>query len=436
MKHFKIIITLLCLQFTLHAQMATKQKPNFIFVLADDLGIDGVSCYGADNYKTPNIDNLAKQGIRYTHAYTAPLCGPSRAMILTGRYAFRTGAVSQDQTGKMEPSVETMLPKIIKTAGYTTSMIGKWGQLPLGPAEFGFDDYLRFFASGVYKNNADKTYKYVENGKNLVLKDNEYMPDLMHNHLVDFLSKHTKDPFYVYYSLAQVHGEIVATPDSKPGTSNFKDLYTDNINYMDKLVGKLLHTLDSLHIRENTMIVFFGDNGTAAQAAAIGSVNGKKIIGKKGTMLEGGSLVPLIVNWPGVTKEGIVVDNLIDASDFVPTFSQIAGAKLPSNNIIDGVSFANQIRGEKGATREWIFTELGSEWYVRSQNWKLNRAGELFDMHNAPFEENTAPLNSQTNDEKNKLQLILDQLNPAAGVIDNGDGSGRHASKVEKKKKK
>jgi arylsulfatase A len=153
-------------------------------------------------------------------------------------------------------------------------------------------------------------------------------------------------------------------------------------------------------------------------------------------MLEGGSLVPLIVNWPGVTKEGIVVDNLIDASDFVPTFSQIAGAKLPSNNIIDGVSFANQIRGEKGSTREWIFTELGSEWYVRSQNWKLNRAGELFDMHNAPFEENTAPLNPQTNNEKNKLQLILDQLNPAAGVIDNGDGSGRHASKVEKKKKK
>ena len=436
MKVFKISLALLFLQICLHAQVVNKQKPNIIFVLADDLGIDGVSSYGADHYNTPNIDNLAKKGIRYTHAYTAPLCGPSRAMILTGRYAFRTGAVSQDQTGTMLPSIETMLPKIIKPAGYTSSMIGKWGQLPLGPAEFGFDDFLRFFASGVYKNNPDKTYKYVENGKNLVLKDNEYMPDLMHNHLVDFLSKHTKDPFFVYYSLAQVHGEIVSTPDSKPGTTDFKDLYTDNINYMDKLVGKLLHTLDSLHLRENTMIVFFGDNGTAAQASAIGSVNGKKIIGKKGTMLEGGSLVPLIVNWPGVTDKGKVVDNLIDASDFVPTFTQIAGATLPTNTVIDGVSFANQIMGKKGIERAWIFTELGSEWYIRSQNWKLNRAGELFDMRKAPFEEKIAATNEETNKEKQKLQSILDQLNPGDGIVDNGDGSGRHASKLQKKLKK
>ena len=434
MKVFKITLLLLSFQTCLTAQVSN-QKPNIIFVLADDLGIDGLSCYGADIYKTPNIDNLAKEGIKFTHAYTAPLCGPSRAMILTGRYAFRTGAVNQDQTGTMQPSVETMLPKIIKPAGYITSMIGKWGQLPLDPAVFGFDDYLRFFASGVYKNNADKTYKYVENGNNFILKDNEYMPDLMHNHLVDFLSKHIKDPFFVYYSLAQVHGEIVSTPDSKPGTTAFKDLYTDNINYMDKLVGKLLNTLDSLHLRENTMIVFFGDNGTAGQAAAIGTVNGKKIIGKKGTMLEGGSLVPLIVNWPGKTEKGKVNDNLIDASDFVPTFTQIAGAKLPSNLVIDGISFADQIKGSKEASRNWIFTELGSEWYVRSQNWKLNKSGELFDMHNAPFEENLAPVNEQTNIEKNKLQLILDELNPAAGILDNGDGSGRHASKVAKKLK-
>ena len=436
MKVFKITLFLLFFQICLKAQVLTNQKPNIIFVLADDLGIDGLSCYGADIYKTPNIDNLAKEGIRFTHAYTAPLCGPSRAMILTGRYAFRTGAVNQDQTGTIQPSVETMLPKIIKPAGYTTSMIGKWGQLPLGPAEFGFDDYLRFFASGVYKNNADKTYKYVENGNNFILKDNEYMPDLMHNHLVEFLSKHTKDPFFVYYSLAQVHGEIVSTPDSKPGTTAFKDLYTDNINYMDKLVGKLLNTLDSLHLRENTMIVFFGDNGTAGQAAAIGTVNGKKIVGKKGTMLEGGSLVPLIVNWPGKTEKGKVNDNLIDASDFVPTFTQIAGAKIPSNLVIDGISFVGQIKGSKEASRNWIFTELGSEWYVRSQNWKLNKSGELFDMHNAPFEENLAPVNEQTNIEKNKLQLILDELNPASGILDNGDGSGRHASKVAKKLKK
>lgn len=414
---------------------AQTKKPNIIFVLADDLGIDGVTSYGADLFKTPVIDKLAKEGIRFTNAYTAPLCGPSRAMILTGRYAFRTGAVNQDQTGEFTPQAETMMPKILKPAGYTTSMIGKWGQLPLGPAEFGFDDYLRFFGSGVYVSTDSKKEKYVLNGKDLVLQDNEYMPDLMHNHMVDFLANHKKDPFYLYYSLVHVHGEIKPTPDTKPGTTDFKDLYTDNISYMDKLVGKLLHTLDSLKLRDNTLIVFFGDNGTAGQAAAIGTVNGKKIIGKKGTMQEGGSLVPLIVNWPGVIKKGSISKSLIDASDFIPTFAEIAGATLPTNLKLDGTSFAYELKGGKGVPRNWIFTELGNDWYVREANWKLNRAGELFDMSNAPFEEKLTAIDDKTKVIKDRLQAVLDSLNPAGGYLDKGDGSGRHANKVNKKKK-
>ena len=433
MKFSSFLVALLFLTFSVSAQT---KKPNIIFVLADDLGIDGVSSYGADLYKTPEIDKLAKNGIRYTNAYTAPLCGPSRAMILTGRYAFRTGAVNQDQTGEFKPSDETMMPKILKTAGYTTSMIGKWGQLPLGPAEFGFDDYLRFFGSGVYTNTNEKKEKYVLNGKDLVLKENEYMPDLMHDHMVDFLSNHKKDPFYLYYSLVHVHGEIKATPDTKPGTTDFKELYTDNINYMDKLVGKLIHTLDSLKLRDNTLIVFFGDNGTAGQAAQIGLVNGKKIIGKKGTMQEGGSLVPLIVNWPGVIKKGAVSNNLVDASDFVPTFAEIAGATLPNDKKLDGTSFAKQLNGGKANPRNWIFTELGNDWYVRDANWKLNRAGELFDMHNAPFEEKLTPESESTKEIKENLQKVLTTLDPASGVLDKGDGSGRHATKVKKKQGK
>lgn len=433
MKFSSFLLGLVC--FTLSATAQTK-KPNIIFVLADDLGIDGVSCYGADFYKTPEIDKLAKTGIRYTNAYTAPLCGPSRAMILTGRYAFRTGAVNQDQTGEFKPSDEIMMSKILKTAGYTTSMIGKWGQLPLGPAEFEFDDYMRFFGSGVYANTNEKKEKYVLNGKDYILKDNEYMPDLMHNHMVEFLSNHKKDPFYLYYSLVQVHGEIKPTPETKPGTTDFKELYNDNINYMDKLVGKLIHTLDSLKLRDNTLIVFFGDNGTAGQAAAIGSINGKKIIGKKGTMQEGGSLVPLIINWPGVIKKPAVSKNLIDASDFVPTFAEIAGATLPKDVKIDGTSFAKQLKGDNANTRNWIFTELGNDWYVREANWKLNRAGQLFDMHNAPFEEKLTPDADSTKAVKENLQKVLDSLDPASGYLDRGDGSGRHATKVKKKQSK
>ncbi|MEY4381594.1 MAG: hypothetical protein RJA92_974 [Bacteroidota bacterium] len=430
---FKSLVLALLIANT--ALMAQTKKPNIIYILADDLGIDGLSCYGADLYKTPVIDKLAKEGIRYTNAYTAPLCGPSRALILTGRYAFRTGAVNQDMTGEMSPAVETMMPKILKQAGYTSAMIGKWGQLPLGPAEFGFDDYLRFFGSGVYISTDEKKQKYVLNGQESILKDKEYMPDLMHTHVEEFLSKHTKDPFYLYYSLVHVHGEIIATPDTKPGTTEFKDLYTDNINYMDKLVGKLLKTLDSLKLRDNTLIVFMGDNGTAGQAAAIGTVNGKKIIGKKGTMQEGGSLVPLIANWPSTIKKGSVSKDLIDATDLIPTFAEIAGAPLPTNNILDGKSFAYQLKGGKGSPRDWIFTELGNDWYVRSANWKLNRAGKLFDMRNAPFEEKEVAIDDSNKAEKDKLQNVLDSLNPAGGILDKGDGSGRHATKVKAKNK-
>ena len=338
-------------------------------------------------------------------------------------------------TGEMSPAVETMMPKILKQAGYTSSMIGKWGQLPLGPAEFGFDDYLRFFGSGVYISTDEKKQKYVLNGQESILKDKEYMPDLMHTHVEEFLSKHTKDPFYLYYSLVHVHGEIIATPDTKPGTTEFKDLYADNINYMDKLVGKLLRTLDSLKLRDNTLIVFMGDNGTAGQAAAIGTVNGKKIIGKKGTMQEGGSLVPLIANWPSTIKKGSVSKDLIDATDLIPTFAEIAGAPLPTNNILDGKSFPYQLKGGKGSPRDWIFTELGNDWYVRSANWKLNRAGKLFDMRNAPFEEKEVAIDDSNKAEKDKLQNVLDSLNPAGGILDKGDGSGRHATKVKSKNK-
>ena len=419
-----------------NASFAQQKKPNIIFVLADDLGIDGVSAYGADFFKTPVIDKLAKEGIRYTNAYTVPLCGPSRALILSGRYGFRTGAVNQDMTGEIKPSAENFMPSILKKAGYTSSMIGKWGQLPLGPAEFGFDDYLRFFGSGSFFNEEGKKDKYVVNGKEAVLKDGEYMPDLMHDHMVNFLAQHKKDPFYLYYSLSHVHGEIVATPDSKPGTTDYKELYTDNISYMDKLVGKLVHTLDSLKLRENTLIVFFGDNGTAGEAAQIGRVQGQKLSGKKGTMQECGSLVPMIVNWPAMIKKPGVSSSLIDAADFIPTFAELAGAPLPTNNVLDGVSFAYQLKGGKGTPREWIFIGLGKDWYVRSANWKLMRSGDLYDMRKAPFEEKLVVLDDKTTAEKQKLQAILDKLNPAGGFLDNGDGSGRHANKTKNKEKK
>ena len=368
MKHILSLLALLAAPFAAHAADAPKgTKPNIVFILADDLGVGNVGCYGADHAKTPNIDALAKGGIRYTHAYTAPLCGPSRAVIMTGRYAFRTGATNQDATGLMKPTVETFLPKLLKPAGYASSCIGKWGQLPAGPAECGFNDYWKFKGSGKYWNTQTGASNYEVNGKTVKLHDKEYIPDLMHRHAVEFITNQREKPFFLYYSLSHVHAEILPTPDSAPDS---KDLFADNLAYMDKLVGKLVAELDRLKLRENTLIVFFGDNGTGKAHAAASTIGGKKLSGEKGSMLEGGAHVPLIVNWPGVTPAGKVSADLIDSSDFVPSFAELAGAKLPEKTAIDGRSFAPQLRGEKGNPRDWIFIQLANMCYVREADRK------------------------------------------------------------------
>jgi arylsulfatase A len=417
------------------AQKSQGKTPNIIFILADDLGIGDVGCYGADNYKTPNIDKLASMGIRFTKAFTAPLCGPSRATILTGRHLFRTGATNQDATGLMLPSVETMMPTYLKQAGYVTTSIGKWGQLPLNPSDFGFDDYLKFQGSGVYWNTQEKGKTYLLNGAETALKDKEYMPEVMHGKLVDFLTQNRNKPFYVYYSLSHVHAEILPTPDSKPGSRN---LYADNIAYMDKLVGKLVSELQRLKLSDNTILVFFGDNGTAAGRANAATIGGRRLIGQKGSMQEGGSLEPLIVYWPGVTPKGKVCDDLISAVDFVPTFAEIAGVGLPKDKVLDGQSFNAQLRGEKGNPRTSIFVQLANMWYVRNSGWKLNQSGELFDMSKAPFEEILVPADSKVPEAlaaRKTLQAELDRLNPAGGIRDTGDGTGRHANRKERNPK-
>jgi arylsulfatase A len=208
---------------------------------------------------------------------------------------------------------------------------------------------------------------------------------------------------------------------------------------MDKLVGKLVADLDRLKLRENTLIVFVGDNGTAGGQAPNAKIGGRRLSGEKGSLLEGGALVPLIVNWPGTAPAGKVSNDLVDSTDFLPTFAELAGGKPPANTVIDGRSFAPQLQGKKGQPREWIFIQLARKWYVREAKWKLNQDGELFDMANAPFEEplvapdtkNTAAIAA-----RKRLQAALDKLNPAGGIVDTGDGTGRHAGRDEKKKKK
>ncbi|MGB8167453.1 MAG: sulfatase-like hydrolase/transferase [Chthoniobacteraceae bacterium] len=450
-------------------QLHAAPKPNIVFILADDLGFAEIGANGADHYKTPNIDSLAKTGIRFTHFYTAPLCGPSRALILTGRYAFRTGAVTQDACAaisRIGDKAEVMIPTVLKQTGYTSAMIGKWGQLlPSGDAaEWGFDHMLSFKASGIYWNKAAaaswvKKYElagdkdgeggvranpgpYNIDEKKLMMTDTEYMPDLMHKDAVAFINENKSKPFFLYYSLSHVHSQILPTPDSAPpapGTdtaTRYAQVYNDNITYMDKLVGKLLAELDRLKLRENTVIFFMGDNGTAKANADRATIGGRRIVGQKGGMEEGGGLVPLIVSWKGVTPAGKLNENFSDASDLLPTFAEIAGASLPENRVIDGKSLLPQIKGETKSPRTWAFTQLGENYHVREAGWKLNQAGQLFDMKNAPFEETLVPADSKDGaamTARSHLSEVLAQLNPAAGF--KGEGSGR-GDKTKKEKKK
>jgi len=461
-----ILLTALLLA-PLAALHAAPAKPNIVFILADDLGFAEISANGSDRYQTPHIDSLAKTGIRFSRFYTAPLCGPSRALILTGRYAFRTGAVTQDACASIVRTgekAEVMIPTVLKKAGYTTAMIGKWGQLlPAGDAaEWGFDHMMSFKASGVYWNKAAaatwvKQYgldgdkfgeggvranpgPYNINAKKLTMADHEYMPDLMHKDAMAFIKENKDRPFFLYYSLAQVHSQILPTPDSAPpapgldAAARYLQVYRDNITYMDKLVGKLLAELERLKLRNNTVVLFMGDNGTAKANADHATIGGRRLIGQKGGMEEGGGLVPLFISWRGVTPAGRLNENVADASDLLPTFAEIAGAPLPQNRVIDGKSLLPQIKGETKSPRTWAFTQIGESYHVREAGWKLNQSGQLFDMKNAPFEE--IPVPADSNDAaavaaRARLTAALAELNPAAGFKGEGSGRGDKSKKVK-----
>ena len=429
MKSLLFLIALFFAGSSSRAEGATPKsslKPNIIFILADDLGIGNVGCYGSDHYRTPNIDRLAAQGTRFTRSFTAALCGPSRAMILSGRYAFRNGSSNQDACRRM-PLEELQLGRVFKASGYATSAIGKWGQLPGEPDLVGFDDTLRFNGSGLYRNKKPgKTTVYRVNGEDRQLHDHEYMPDLMNDRALAFLRTNRSKPFFLYYSMVHVHADIQPTPDSLPDS---KDLFGDNIRYMDKLVGKLVAELDALQLRDSTLIVFMGDNGTGKAQDARSTIGGRNLSGSKGSMLECGGLVPMIANWPGRVPAGKVSADLIDSTDLLPTFAELIGGKLPEKRILDGHSFARPLCGEPGPKRPWIYNQLASMWYVREAGWKLNEKGELFDMSGAPFIEKRVEASADSTASKaarQRLAAALAQLNPAGGIPDTGDGTGRH----------
>jgi arylsulfatase A-like enzyme len=400
---------------------AAPQKPNIIFILADDLGIDGVGCYGSDTYKTttPNIDALAHSGIRFETCYSTPLCGPSRCLLLTGRYPFHTGGLTNTSWNEGGPGAvsknEHPIARLLKERGYATCQTGKWRQIGETPKDWGFDEYCTDpTAAGWYWRK-----QYNKDGQIVRSAQEVYCPDIVHRFATDFIRRHQHHPFFIYYATHLVHLPMERTPDRKPGVHDEKTLYADNIAYMDKQVGEIVQELNRLKLREKTLIVFSGDNGTVGKFAA--PIGGRMIHGSKGQMLEGGSRVPLIANWKGITPKGDVIKDLIDFSDIYPTFAEVAGAILSSRPHIDGHSFAPQLHGRPGQPRKWVYVQLGNQWYVRSHEFKLTKNGELFDMKDAPFVEKHIPTNSEDaaiRAGRESLRKVLESLNPGGGKHD------------------
>ncbi len=411
--------------------------PNIVFILSDDLGIDGFGCYGSDRFKdkTPNIDALAAKGVRFERCYSMPTCNPSRCALMTGRYEFHTGNAPSFQD-------ETSMARVLKQAGYTTGMAGKWRQMRDEPKDWGFDDFLTDpTPSGYYWET-----KYTQNSAPLEAKAGTYGPDLCRDFAINFFERHRDKPFFFYYPTHLVHNPILRTPQSAATSEDQDTLFADNVAYLDKQVGELVAALDRLGLRERTLIVFCSDNGTAKYGIEHATIRGRHIYGMKETMLEGGSRVPLIVTGPGTGTAGRSDNSLIDFTDALPTFAELAGATVPASPALDGRSFAPQIRGERGTPRESVYVQHNTahEWYVLENGWKLTQDGDLYDMADAPFAE-TLVSAGETNDKAQaarvRLQAILDKLNPAAGKLSPVKDAAALAkakklNKIKNKKKK
>jgi arylsulfatase A len=262
------------------------------------------------------------------------------------------------------------------------------------------------------------------NGEEKKWPEGEYMPDLTEQFVFDFIDRHKQGPFYIHYSLAHIHTDILPTPDSPPSSD---DLFSDNVAYMDRLVGRLMAELGRQGLRDKTLVIFTGDNGTYGNEAPRSTIGGRQLSGAKGTLLEGGSRVPLVASWPGRVPAGAVCNDLIGLVDFLPTLAEVAGADVPDDQPIDGTSFAAQLLGQRGTPREWVFVMLGRHWYVRDAGWKLTDTGELFDMRDAPFAEHAAAAGANADAARRRLGAVLAQLDPASGKL--GDETGKHAKK-------
>lgn len=396
--------------------VAAERPPNIVLIMADDFGYECVGANGSTSYQTPRLDALAASGIRFTQCYAMPLCTPSRVQLMTGRYNFRNYV----RFGEFDFRERTFA-HFLKEAGYKTAIAGKWqlaGGLD-GPHKAGFDEYCLWQIFAADKGSRYAGPKIHQNGKLLTGLEKRYGPDVFFEFLQDFVTRHHDQPFLVYWPMVLTHSPFEPTPDSKPGAkpanpSNFPDM----VRYMDKNVGKLVDHLEKLKLRENTLILFTGDNGTAQMIRS--KLGDRVVLGGKGKTTTSGTHVPLIANWPGKIPAGKVSNDLVDFTDILPTLLDVGGKQPPKDHLLDGRSFLHQLRGETGNPREWIFCHYEprhgqnntKERFAQDQRWKLYQDGRLFDLRDDEDEKKPVPKESTrpgAPEARQRLQAVLDR---------------------------
>lgn len=348
------------------AGSAGARPPNIVYILADDLGWTDLGCQGSEYYETPNIDRLSSQGVRLTRYYNSQNCAPSRAALMSGQYAPRTGIYTVEtlERGKAAdramnvPANQTrlpleipILPKALKSGGYATAMFGKWhlgNDNGYHPSRRGFDEAI------------------VTSGRHLVFKtipetahaEGQYLADFLTDRAVDFISRHKERPFFLYLTHYAVHTPIEARPDyaeawktKPPRGTHWDSTYAAMIQSLDESVGRILAQLDELNLAENTVIIFSSDNGglggyatTEPPGGEPGFTDNSPLRGGKGTLYEGGLRVPFILRWPGVVKPGTTSEVPLAHIDVYPTLIEIAGVPCPADHVLDGMSFLPILR--------------------------------------------------------------------------------------------
>jgi arylsulfatase A len=411
-------------------------KPNIILIMADDLGTETIGAYGGTSYKTPILDGLASSGIRFTRAYAQPLCTPTRLQLMTGKYNPRNWKAF----GVMSPDERTF-GHMMSEAGYATLISGKWQLHSYNPPDFepewrgkgmtgdqaGFDQWLLWHAY----HTEDKGSRYgdptiADNGE-VKQYPAEYGPDVYTERITDFIDQNADKPFFIYYPMALTHGPFNPTPlsdtwESDNRLENDEKYFGDMVEYMDVVVGRIIDKLNEHKLRENTLVLFFSDNGSPWTIYSE-TIHGK-VKGGKGEMNEAGTRVPLIANWPGVGRMGLVIDDLIDSTDFYPTIAEIAGIDIGNEGVLDGRSFAPQLRGEPGQPREWVFFHhdprpgwskkgRGRDRWIGDANYKLFDTNRFYTVDPIKLEETEIPPDEMTPEMKaaaERLRKVLDTL--------------------------